>query len=45
MPSDIKKYIFPILLELGFWSHTGLNLAHGIIVTFSGHYACADATP
>jgi hypothetical protein len=22
--------------ELGFWSHTGLNLAHGIIATLSG---------
>jgi hypothetical protein len=31
--------------ELGFRSHTGLNLAHGVIATLSGHYACADATP
>jgi hypothetical protein len=30
--------------ELGFWSYTGLNLAHGIIATLSGHYASADAT-
>jgi hypothetical protein len=33
--------------ELGFWSHTGLNLAHGIFATLSGLYAYddVDATP
>jgi hypothetical protein len=31
--------------ELGFWSHTGLNLAHGTIVISSGHCTRADAMP
>jgi hypothetical protein len=41
MPSEIKKCIF-FDSELVFWSHTGLNLAYGIIAT-SGHTAlCAQ---
>jgi hypothetical protein len=33
MHADIKKYLFRYS-ELSFWSHAGLNLAHGKIATF-----------
>jgi hypothetical protein len=34
-----SKILFFRYSELGFWSHTGLNFAHGIIATLSGHYS------
>jgi hypothetical protein len=45
MPSDVKKMHFFRYSELAFWSHTGLNLAHGMVATLPGHYACADTAP
>jgi hypothetical protein len=45
MPSDIMNCILPRCSELGFSSHTGLNLAHGKIATLQGDTACADAAP